>query len=303
VASSAGAISVVIPTLNRPDSLPRVVAALAQQSFDAARMELVIVKDAKSDAQIELPPLPFSARVLQAERPGASDARNVGWRAAAHPLVLFLGDDIIPVPDLVARHVAIHERHPGADVGALGHVRWARELRRDAFMAWLDYGIQFSYPTIRDGEAGPGHFYSSNVSVKRAILEDAGGFDSDHFPFLYEDIDLGERLFARGFRLLYDAKAVGEHLHRPDLERWKRRMEIQARAEREWAALHPDQAPYFHSRFAAALEAPPSRGRMRWLLRFVPRTTPVIGEWVYRRSDLYFRQQLAPPFLAAWDRQ
>lgn len=303
MATSAGAISVVIPTFNRPDSLPRVVDALARQSFDAQRMELVIVKDANSAADVELPQLPFAARVLQAEDPGASHARNVGWRAAGHPLVLFLGDDIIPVRDLVARHVAIHEQHPGADVGALGHVRWARELRRDAFMAWLDYGIQFSYPTIRDGEAGQGHFYSSNVSVKRAILEEVGGFDAEHFPFLYEDIDLGARLFARGFRLRYDPKAIGEHLHRPDLARWKKRMETQARAEREWAELHPEQPPYFHSRFAAAFEAPPSRGRLRWLLRFVPRTTPVIGEWVYRRADLYFRQQLAPPFLAAWERR
>jgi glycosyltransferase involved in cell wall biosynthesis len=240
---------------------------------------------------------------LRAEEPGASHARNAGWRAAEHPLVLFLGDDIIPVRELVARHVAIHESNPGADVGALGHVRWARELRRDAFMAWLDYGIQFSYPTIRDGEAGPGHFYSSNVSVKRSILEEVGGFDAERFPFLYEDIDLGARLFARGFRLLYDGQAIGEHLHRPDVERWKARMVVQAGAEREWAQLHPDQAPYFHSRFAAAVEAPPSRGRMRWLLRYVPRTSPVIGEWVYRRADLYFRQQLAPSFLAAWERR
>ena len=257
----------MIPTLDRPDSLPRVIDALAGQSFDPARMELVIVEDAKNETGIDLPALPFDARVLRAEQPGASHARNVGWRAAAHPLVLFLGDDIIPVSQLVAHHVAIHERHPGADVGALGHVRWARELRRDAFMAWLDHGIQFSYPTIRDGEAGPGHFYSSNVSVKRSILEEVGGFDAERFPFLYEDIDLGARLFARGFRLLYDGNAIGEHLHRPDLERWKARMVVQARAEREWARLHPDQTPYFHSRFAAAVEAPPSRGRMRWLLR------------------------------------
>jgi glycosyltransferase involved in cell wall biosynthesis len=280
-----------------------VVAALAHQSLDAARMELVIVEDAKNDVRIDLPQVPFAARVLRAEQRGASHARNVGWRAAAHPVVLFLGDDIVPVPELVARHAAIHDAHPGSDVGALGHVRWARELRRDAFMAWLDYGIQFSYPTICDGEAGPGHFYSSNVSVKRSILEEVGGFDAERFPFLYEDIDLGARLFARGFRLRYDAQAIGEHLHRPDLDRWKARMEVQAGAEREWARLHPEQTPYFHSRFAAAMEAPPSRGRMRWLLRWVPRTTPVIGERVYRRVDLYFRQQLAPSFLAAWDRQ
>jgi GT2 family glycosyltransferase len=299
---SAAAISVVIPTFNRPDSLPRVAAALARQTLAPERMELLVVEDAKNEAPVELPELPFQVRVLRADQPGASHARNSGWRAAAHPLVLFIGDDIVPEPELVARHVAIHERHPEADVGALGHVRWARELGRDAFMAWLDYGIQFSYPTIRNGEAGPGHFYSSNVSLKREVLEQVGGFDAQRFPFLYEDIDLGARLFQRGFRLLYDPKAVGEHLHRPDLERWKARMPVQARAEREWTRLHPEEAPYFHARFAAAVQSPPSRGRGRWLLRYVPRTAPLVGERVYRRADLYFRQQLAPSFLDAWER-
>jgi GT2 family glycosyltransferase len=303
VAQPGPGISIVVPTFNRPDSLPRVAAALARQTLAPERMELIVVEDAKSEAPVELPALPFGVRVMRAEKPGASNARNVGWRAAAHPLVLFIGDDIVPVPELVARHVAIHEAHPEPGVGALGHVRWARELGRDAFMAWLDYGIQFSYPTIRDGEAGPGHFYSSNVSLKRAALDDVGGFDDERFPFLYEDIDLGERLFKRGFRLLYDPKAIGEHLHRPDLERWKARMEVQARAEREWVRLHPGETPYFHHRFAAALEAPASSGRGRWLLRWVRRTTPVIGERVYRRADLYFRQQLAPSFLAAWERE
>lgn len=301
VGRSDATISVVVPTFNRPDSLPRVAAALARQTLEAARMELVVVQDANSQAPVELPELPFGVQVLRAQAPGASHARNSGWRAAAHPHILFLGDDIIPVPDLVARHLAIHEQHPADDVGALGQVRWARELGRTSFMVWLDAGIQFNYPSIRDGRAGAGHLYSSNVSLKRAALEAVGGFDAERFPFLYEDIDLGVRLFERGFTLLYDAEAVGEHLHTPDLARWKERMRIQARAEREWIRAHPDQAPYFHDRFAAALRERPRRGAFRGLLRWVPRTAPVIGHRLWRNADIYYRQQLGRPFLDAWE--
>lgn len=291
-------LSAVIPTFNRPDALPRTLAALAQQTLERDRFEVIVVEDAKNEAPVEAA---AEIRVMRADQPGASHARNMGWRAAQHPIVLFLGDDIIPSRTLLARHARHHERDPGDDVGVLGHVDWARELKRSAFMTWLDHGIQFNYPSIRGSEAGPGHLYTANVSLKRAALERVGGFDAERYPFLYEDIDLGVRLFEGGFRLIYDRDATAEHLHAVTLERWKARMQIQARAERAWIDAHPGEEPYFHTRFSDAAGKPRVRGRLgRALLPYVPRSTPVIGERIWRRADLYFRQELAAPFLEAW---
>lgn len=293
-------ISVVIPTFNRPDALPRTLGALAAQSF--RDFEVIVVEDAKNEAAVEPPSGLPAARVLRAERPGASDARNVGWRASQHPVVLFLGDDILAARDLLARHAALHQQHPGDRVGVLGHVEWAKELKRTAFMVWLDHGIQFNYPSIRGDDAGPGHLYTANVSLKKAALASVGGFDAETYPFLYEDIDLGIRLFDGGFRLIYDRQACAEHLHEVTLDRWKQRMKIQARSERAWIRNHPGEQPYFHTRFSDALRHPPAQGRVgRALLPHVPRSMPVIGERVWRRADLYFRQQLGRPFVDAWD--
>jgi GT2 family glycosyltransferase len=297
-------LSVVIPTFNRPDALPRTLAALAQQTLEPYRYEVVIVEDAKNEAPLPDPPATLHVRTLRAERPGASDARNAGWRAAMHPVALFLGDDIVPAPDMLARHLAHHEGNPRDDVGVLGHVAWARELKRTAFMAWLDNGIQFDYPSIRGTEAGPGHFYTANISVKRTALERVNGFDAETFPFGYEDIDLGLRLFEDGFRLIYDARARAEHLHEPDIERWKARMRTQAAAERAWVRRYPDEQAYFHARFSAALRLGTRRGRLgRALLPYVPRSAPFIGERVWENADVYFRQQLGRAFLAAWEDQ
>jgi GT2 family glycosyltransferase len=297
-------LSVVIPTFNRPDALPRTLAALARQSLNANEFEVILVEDAKNEAPLPGPDPALTVRTMRAAQPGASHARNAGWRAARHPVVLFLGDDIIPSRDLLARHARLHDDNPGPDVGVLGHVEWARELKRTAFMTWLDHGIQFNYPSIRGSEAGPGHLYTANVSLKRAALERVDGFDADAYPFLYEDIDLGVRLFEQGFRLIYAPDASAEHLHEPSLERWQARMPIQAAAERAWVARHPGEEPYFYTRFRAALERPPSRGRLgRALLPYVPRSAPLVGDSIWRRADLYFRQQLGRPFVAAWDQE
>jgi GT2 family glycosyltransferase len=300
--SGAPRISVVMPTFNRPDALPRTLDALAAQTLPPDRFEVVLVADVNNEYLPQRYPNHLAVRNLQGEQPGASSARNVGWRNARAPIVLFMGDDIIAAPDLLAQHLEWHERNPEETVGVLGRVEWAHELQRDAFMAWLDRGIQFDFSTIRGIEAGPGHLYTANVSLKRAVLEQVGGFDAERFPFLYEDIDLGVRLFEQGFRLLYNEAAVGEHLHQPQLELWKSRMGKIAQAERRWIEAHPDQQPYFHSMFSSALDCPPANGRRgRLLMHRIPRDFPLVGRRIWANGDLYFRQQLAPAFLEAWE--
>jgi hypothetical protein len=104
-----------------------------------------------------------------------------------------------------------------------------------------------------------------------------------------------------GMRLLYNRAAVVDHLREMTLEFWRKRVRRVAFAERQFVALHPEIPPYFHRLFSAAVEQPPARGRGRHLARFVPPQTPLVGSWVWTSTDLYFRQQLAPHFLAAWE--
>jgi GT2 family glycosyltransferase len=240
--------------------------------------------------------------VLARHAPPVGAARNAGWQAATSPLVLFLGDDILASRRLLVEHLAFHAHHPEPEEGALGHVRWARELDVTPFMRWLEHGTQFDYHSLEADDAGWGSFYTANVSLKRAMLERAGGFDEERFPFLYEDTDLGYRLREHGFRLLYHRRAEAEHLHATTLADWQGRMGAIARAERAWIALHPDHQPHFHDRLAEAAAWPPTRGRIALVgLRLVPPRTPILGPWISERASVHYRQQLAPAFMAAWD--
>ena len=297
-------ISVVIPTLGRPGLLRRVLDRLDAQTAAPGSFEVVVVADAAEERLDEVDAAAagrgYDARGLSGHRPGASAARNTGWRAARARLVLFLDDDVLPEPALVAEHLAWHRAHAEDEVGVLGHVRWADELRVTPFMRWLEHGIQFDYPNIVGVEAGWGRFYTANASVKRALVERAGGFEEDALPFGYEDLDLALRMHAHGFRLLYNRAAVAEHLHPMDLDFWKRRVARIAVSERQFVAMHPEIPPYFHDMFSKAAAAPPARGLGARLARFVPRRTPVIGARVWGSADAVFRQALAGPFLAAW---
>lgn len=298
----AASIGVVVPTFGRPRALARTLHHLAAQ-VGAPEIEVVVVTDPgephPSEVEREVESAGVPARMIVRPSPGVSAARNAGWRATPCELILFLGDDILGAPNLVAEHARWHERFPAESVGVLGRVEWARELGRTPFMRWLENGFQFDYRTIEGEDAGWGRLYTSNVSLKRAMLERVGGFDED-FEFGYEDLDLGYRLSRHGFQLKYNRDAVAEHLHEATVEQWAGRMRQVARAERLFVAKHPDMRPHFHDRLAAYADTPAPRGYAARLAGLIPPGFPIVGPRVWESADAVFRHALAGPFMRAW---
>jgi GT2 family glycosyltransferase len=298
-------ISLVIPTLGRPAQLQRVLDHLDRQTADADRFEVVVVADAKEERLDDVDAAAaghrYRTRRLQAQRPGASAARNVGWRAAESRLVLFTDDDVFAEPQFVAEHLSWHEHYPAEEVGVLGRLRWADELEVTPFMRWVERGIHFDFARIEGIEAGWGRFYTANASVKRALVERVGGFEEDALPFLYEDLDLAIRMHEEaGFRLLYNREAVAEHLHPMSLETWKTRVRRIAVSERTFVRRHPDVPPYFFDLFTRAAEQSRARGRGARLVHVVPREVPWLGPRAWSSAEAFWLQTLAEPFLEAW---
>jgi GT2 family glycosyltransferase len=299
-------LSVVIPTLGRPAQLRRVLDRLEAQAGVAGKFEVIVVADAKEtqfDAVDEaVGERSFPARRLQADRPGASAARNIGWRAAEAPLILFTDDDVFAESRLIAEHLEWHARNPAEEVGVLGRLRWADELRVTPFMRWVERGIHFDFHSIEGTDAGWGRFYTANSSVKRALIESVGGFEEKELPYLYEDLDLALRMNEEaGFRLLYNRAAVAEHLHPMDLEYWKGRVRKIAVSERAFVRRHPQVPAYFHEKFSRAAAAPPAKGRGELLLRLVPPGFPWLGRRAWFSAEMRWLQALAVPFLEAWE--
>jgi GT2 family glycosyltransferase len=288
-----------------PDTLARVLDALERQDALPASFEVIVVADAAETdpgaVEGAISDREYSVRRLEGLIPGASSNRNQGWKAARGQLVLFIDDDTIPDTRLISEHLAWHAENPQAEVGVLGHVRWARELRVTPFMRWLERGIQFDYAHIPGTDAGWGRFYTANVSLKRSFIERVGGFDEQRFPYGCEDTDFAYRASKLGFRLLYDRRAEVEHVHAMTLSYWRRRIRRTAVSERRLVTVHPELQPYFRDMFDRAAALPPASGRGILLDRVVPSWVPWLGPRVRRSVDVAYRQALAPEFLDAWE--
>ena len=295
---AAEQLSVVVPTRDRWDLLRTTLQALRAQTEKG--FEIVVVVDGKDQTPPDLP----GARVLTQEHAGPGAARNRGVRESDRPLVLFIGDDMVPRADFVARHLARHQANPEVEVAVLGRIVWHPAVPRDRLHRWLDWSeALFDYNALEvqeADEAGWPRFYSSNVSMKRDLFESVGGFDTD-FVFDYEDLDIGYRLGERGLRLLYERGAVTEHVHAYDWAAVERRYESRAAAEQLMAAKHEWFEPWFQGQIERAAAQPRASRIWAVIVDLVPQRPRRVRRAVTSRANRYYLQRLAPAFRAAWE--
>ena len=291
-------LAIVIPTRERWDILGRTLSSLAGQTVSG--FETIVVVDGTD----QNPPPLETGRVLVKRRAGPGAARNAGAKATSRSLVMFLGDDTVPAPDLVEKHLASHCRHPEREAGAVGFVDWHSEVARNRINRWLEWsGTQSWYESLAEkGEQEVSHwfFYTSNISLKRELLLEGAGFDED-FPFAaFEDLECGVRLARLGLRLYYEPAAVCHHLHDYDWAGLERRFACMSLSERLMVEKHPElEAGCLARMNAAGLgHALP----LDSLVDLVPRRLKRIGGFIRRQTDRRYHRRLAPVYLKAWER-
>jgi glycosyltransferase involved in cell wall biosynthesis len=210
-------VSVVIPTYNRASTLRKTLEAYSAQSGDHRILEVLVVDDGSKDDTAavvkECSRHCDFIRYLRQENGGLSSARNHAIREARGELILFGDDDIIPASNMVAGHVAWHDKHPEPETGVLGYVAWAQELKPTPFMVWSGlYGPQFNFGFFKRGmQLDFRYAYFCNTSLKLSFLKRNGVFDERFRAYGNEDLELGYRLCQKGYRLLYNPDAVGYH--------------------------------------------------------------------------------------------
>jgi glycosyltransferase involved in cell wall biosynthesis len=238
-------ISVQICTHNRKDVLRAVLESLVDQSLAPERYELVLVDDGCTDGTAEMVAamgLPYHVEYLRQEHSGLATARNTGIRGAHGRIILYIDDDVLADRNLLEEHVRTHDQHEMCVVN--GWVNHVEEPRRP------------EKPTFRLADISTSFFWTSNVSVKRQHLVQAGMFDEDFKEYGWEDQEVGLRLMALGLKARNNYRAIGFHVKRPPRRRDLERMLAQAEAKGRTAALYIRKHPRMRTRLATGIHPP-----------------------------------------------
>jgi GT2 family glycosyltransferase len=208
------AVTIAVPTYNR--------AAVA---VDAVRRLLAL--DPKPEAILIVDQTPAETpelaqwhregaiRWIRPSRPSIPHAMNQALLAATTPLVLFLDDDVVPVPDIVAAHTAGYgDERVWATVGQClepGQSPGHYEGPFDA-AGLADLEFRFNH----DEERAVANVIAMNLSVRRERALAAGGFDENFIGVAYRfETDLATRLVRSGGTILFQPRARVHHLRIP----------------------------------------------------------------------------------------
>lgn len=210
-------ITIVIPTHNRKDILEKCLEALSNQSYPQDRYEILVIDDGSTDgtkALLEkLSKEIGNLRYMSQEQGGPAKARNLGINKAKGPIILITGDDCIADNKLLEEHSKIHQRE--SNVAVLGRIEWSPDIEITPFMEYVGKTHQFNFPSIEQERRNVSfcYFYTSNISVAKNLLIKVGLFDEDFTDAVYEDVELGYRLWKAGLRIIYNDRALTYHHH------------------------------------------------------------------------------------------
>ncbi|MBI3549159.1 MAG: glycosyltransferase [Elusimicrobia bacterium] len=238
-------VSVIIPTYNNSRILTKCLEALTRQDHPLGEMEVVVIADGSRDDTMDRlaefrESAPYELAFDWQENQGSGPARNNAIRRASHDLLLILNDDFIAQPDLVRKHAEWHQTHPAREYALLGFVEEFRGPGYDVVR------LEKSFLKARDkGELSWEQFWTTNVSLKKALITETGTWFSNAFSFpAHEDVEFGYRLGKHGLRLFMDASARGLHDHPMDMKQYMKRAYQSGYCLVEFYKLHPELKDY-----------------------------------------------------------
>ena len=147
---------------------------------------------------------------------GLSESRNVGVDLAAGDVVAFMDDDAVAHPDWVERLVDLYDRHDAVAAGGRMAGRWV--AGRPSFLpAEFDWLVGVTHRGFPTDEREVRNTFGSNISFRREVFEECGGFETDLGRSGETNLQGEETEFAARVRerydqgVWYDPDAVVEH--------------------------------------------------------------------------------------------
>ena len=274
-------ISVIIPSHNRKILLRKTLDALSRQTFPADQFEVIVVLDGCQDGtrgMLNEYSAQYCLLIIEQEQSGPAAARNLGAKHATGDLLIFIDDDIEPIPEFIQAHLNAHKG--SSPLVVIGYSPPAMKGEHSYFaielMGWWEKMFEDMYQ--------PGYRFrfsdmlSGNFSIPSDIFTHIGGFN-DEFT-VHEDYELGVRLIHAGIGFVFEQNALGIHHEQSDLRRSLSRKYFEGIADIKLGRLYPELIPNLAIWNLIHYSAIPSK-----VLRIMTFVFPRLADWIVTKAQ------------------
>jgi glycosyltransferase involved in cell wall biosynthesis len=199
-------ISVIIPVYNGGDLFRQCLSSL-NASYNKP-IEVIVVAD--GDTESGQVAADWGAKVIRVEEKGGpAQARNLGAAAAGGDILFFVDADVAIAADTInqVRLAFTEDTSLAALIGSYDDAPGASNFLSQ-------YKNLFHHYTHQNGNEDAFTFWGACGAIRRDIFLTMGGFDESYRRPCVEDIELGYRLKAAGYKIKLDKALQVKHLKR-----------------------------------------------------------------------------------------
>lgn len=195
--------SIVIPAYNGLPYLKKNLPSVLKLNPD----EVIIIDDASSDEtpaylRNNYPQIKIFRQKTNQRFPKSA---NTGFKMATGDIVILLNQDLSPDPNLI-RSILPHfsnEKVFAVTFNEQGR-SWARVKFSAGFIEFKN-GFLDKQPHLSFWASG------GSAAFRRSVWQKLGGFDPVFTPGYFEDFDIGFRAYKRGYKIIWEPKALVDH--------------------------------------------------------------------------------------------
>ena len=214
-------LSIIIPAHNRAEYLRDAVLSVCQQTMPPEQYEVIVVDNRSTDQTRQVAETLVSqhsmVRYIYESRLGLHNARHAGASEARGEILVYVDEDVIVPPGWLQAMFKPYEDSLVACVGGKILPQWEVEPP-----VWLDQfgrngGINLSMLDLGDDTselAWPQTVYGCNLSMRKRVLYEIGGFNPDamgdhRLIWLRGDGETGlhEKIYHAGYKVIYEPRA------------------------------------------------------------------------------------------------
>jgi len=217
--TSTTLVSVIILNYNGREHLEKCLSSLQDLEFPKEQLEIIVVDNGSTDDSVQFIESRFKNihLIVSKVNLGFSKGANLGASKARGEYVAFLNNDMRVDPKWLK--LLVEAAGTGKGVACVGStiLNWngtqvdVKGRRGDAFcLAYSPSQVSEAPEPAAKGYSNAFFVSGGAALVQRRVFQELGGFDPDFFLY-QEDVDLGWRLWLRGYECVLASESVVYH--------------------------------------------------------------------------------------------